>query len=73
MWIIALIILAVLEAIVILLLRTKANKLQYDGTILVTETDEKKLLSLEIDVPPDTLDQKKHIIFRVRHTAPVEE
>lgn len=36
-----------------------------DGTIVITETDDKKTLSLELDSDPDKLDQKKHVVFKV--------
>lgn len=58
---------------VIVRLALRKPKFTYDGTILVTETDEKKLLSLEIDVPPDLLDQKQQIIFRVKKAEASEE
>lgn len=38
---------------------------KYDGSIEVEEDDERKLFSLNLNVPPEELERKKKVIFKV--------
>ena len=43
----------------------KKSGAEYSGTILITESSDKTLYSLELDDDPAVLDQKEKVIFRV--------
>lgn len=38
---------------------------KYDGSIEVEEDDDRKLFSLNLNVPPEELERKKQVIFKV--------
>ena len=38
---------------------------EYAGTILVTQTEDKKIFSLELDTDPDTLEDADEVLFKV--------
>jgi hypothetical protein len=49
----------------ILLEKWRAHRNRYSGTILVTESEEKTLYSLELDEYPENLKFKKEVVFKV--------
>ena len=49
----------------ILLEKWRAQRNRYSGTILVTESEEKTLYSLELDEYPENLKFKKEVVFKV--------
>lgn len=49
----------------ILLEKWKSSRGRYSGTILVTESEEKTLYSLELDEYPEELKFKKEVVFKV--------
>jgi len=49
----------------ILLNKWWARRDRYSGTILVTESEEKTLYSLELDEYPENLKFKKEVVFKV--------
>jgi hypothetical protein len=49
----------------ILFEKWKSHRGRYSGTILVTESEEKTLYSLELDEYPEQLKFKKEVVFRV--------
>lgn len=60
-------IIVTIESLTILVLLFKLRRKPYDGSMLVTDTDEKTTFTLEIDVDPDTFAQRKTIVFQVKH------
>ena len=59
-----LLIIAIIEALCILVILIK-RKPRYDGAIIVMETEEKKIFSIEIASNPDRLDEKKKVVLQV--------
>ena len=49
----------------VLLEKWKSHRSRYSGTILVTESEEKTLYSLELDEYPENLKFKKEVVFKV--------
>jgi hypothetical protein len=62
----ALIIVLILENILLVLVTIKLSRRKYDGTIEVMDTPEKKTFSMALNSDPDTLDQKKRVVFKVQ-------
>ena len=41
------------------------HKTEYGGAILITQTEDKKIFSLELDVDPDVLEDQDEVLFKV--------
>ena len=39
---------------------------KYDGQIIISQTDEKKLYNLELSGDPETLDTKQSVLFKIQ-------
>lgn len=65
-----LIIASVLELLIILALVFKMSRVSYDGTMLVTDTPEKKsfLMEFDTDKTASNLSEKSKVTFRVLTT-----
>ena len=46
---------------------------EYNGVKYVTANEEKTLYSLELNDYPETLQFKKHVVFKVETAEPIEE
>lgn len=58
-------IIIIIEGILLGLTTFKLRKPEYDGVMVVMDTEDKKTFSLEINTDPDKLDQKKQIVLKV--------
>lgn len=41
------------------------RKMRYSGVIIITDTEDKKIFSLELDTDPDVLEVQDEVIFKV--------
>lgn len=60
-----LIVIAVVEALLLLWVMAKLRTGRYDGNLLVNDTDEKTTLSLEIETPPEQLIRQKNLLLKI--------
>lgn len=64
-----LLLIVILQTVVIAALIAKTFRVKYDGTMVVRDTEEKKVFTLEFDdTDPDTFDKKKQIVLKVVNT-----
>ena len=68
-----LVIIIIVQFVLLLIAAAKISHKKYQGSMVVTDTETKKLFSLEMDVDPNTLDTRKEIVLRVRKAEEVSE
>lgn len=66
-----LVVLVAIEAFLIAIIVYQKLRPKYDGSMVITETTEKKVFSLEIERDPDTLALQKQIVLEVKNFSEV--
>ena len=65
----AVLIIAIVEFLILVVTAQRNRARRYDGRMVVTETETKKVFSLELDRDPDDLSRQRRMTLRVLNNA----